>query len=288
MTNSRTVTVAAVQSAFSNEPEANWCTAEAAIREAAEKGAQIVLMPELFERHYFCKTQEMRFFDYASSWDEHPARERFSELARELAVVLPFSFYECAGNAYFNSVAVIDADGTTLGIYRKTHIPQGPGYEEKFYFSPGDGGLKVWHTAYGCIGVGICWDQWFPEAARCMVLMGAEILFYPTAIGSEPQDASLDSSEHWRRTQLGHAGANMVPVVAANRVGAEAQSGVEMTFYGNSFIAGHRAQFLDQAGPDEERVLLATLDLEHNRNERAAWGLFRDRRPENYARIMDY
>ncbi len=282
------VTVAAVQSAFGNEARANWDRAEQAIRAAAAHGAQIVLLPELFERHYFCKTQEMRFFVYATSWKEHPARERFAALAAELGVVLPFSFYERAGNAYFNSVAVIDADGRTLGVYRKTHIPQGPGYEEKFYFSPGDGGLKVWQTAYGCIGVGICWDQWSPEAARCMVLMGAEILFYPTAIGSEPQDASLDSSEHWRRTQLGHAGANMVPVVAANRVGTERQSGIEMTFYGNSFIAGSRAQFLDQAGPAEERILYASLDLERNRNERAAWGLFRDRRPELYARIMEF
>jgi N-carbamoylputrescine amidase len=284
----RMVRVAAIQTSFSNVVEENWDRAERLIRQAAAKGAQIVLMPELFERHYFCKTQEAVYFGQASSWDAHPARARFEALAAELKVVLPFSFFEKAKQAYFNSVAIIDADGTTLGIYRKTHIPQGPGYEEKFYFSPGDGGLKVWQTAYGCIGVGICWDQWSPEAARVMTLMGAEMLFYPTAIGSEPQDAGLDSCEHWQRTQFGHAGANMTPVVTANRTGTEAQNGVELTFYGSSFIAGPRAQTMAAAERTGEQILLAEFDLTAMAAERAAWGIFRDRRPEIYGRLTDY
>jgi len=228
------------------------------------------------------------FFEYAVPWADHSARPRFEALAAELGVVLPFSFYEKAGRTYFNSIAVIDADGQTLGIYRKAHIPQGPGYEEKYYFSPGDTGFKVWKTRYAVIGCGICWDQWSPEAARCMALMGAEILFYPTAIGSEPQDASIDSSEHWQRTQLGHAGANMMPVVAANRIGTEAQSGVEITFYGSSFIAGNKAQFLDRAGRIDEKILIAEIDLTRNETERAEWGLFRDRRPALYKRITEF
>ena len=285
---SRNVTVAAVQAALTNDPKLNADFAETKIREAAAQGAQIILMAELFERHYFCKTQEEQFFAYASSWEEHPARERFEALAKELEVVIPFSFYEKAGQAYFNSIAVIDADGTTLGLYRKSHIPQGPGYEEKFYFSPGDTGFKVWKTKYATIGCGICWDQWSPEAARCMTLMGAEILFYPTAIGSEPNYPEINSSEHWQRTQLGHAGANMIPVVAANRIGTEAQSGVEMTFFGSSFIAGECAQFLAEASCDQDEILVATVDLDAIAEKRAMWGLLRDRRPELYGRLLSY
>ncbi len=282
------VTIAAVQMSCSESAEENRKKALKKIGEAAEQGAQIILLPELFEGPYFCKTQKGREFARAFSWEEHPGRADFEAMAREKEVVLPISFFEKAGKAYFNSVAVIDADGKTLGIYRKNHIPQGPGYEEKFYFSPGDLGLKVWETAYARIGVGICWDQWFPEAARAMSLMGAELLFYPTAIGSEPETPELDSSEHWQTVQRGHAGANMVPLTAANRIGTESQDGVTMTFYGSSFIAGARAEFQARADKTEETILTASFDLKLIEQDRAEWGLLRDRRPENYTRLMSY
>lgn len=282
------ITLAAVQMECGANVDANRDKAERMVREAAAAGAQVILLPELFETPYFCKVQDAVWFERAQSWEEHPMRARFEALAQELHVVLPISFFERGGQAFFNAVAVIDATGKTLGIYRKTHIPQGPGYEEKFYFSPGDTGPRVWRTAYGCVGVGICWDQWFPELARAMVLMGADMLLYPTAIGTEPQHPEMDTSEHWLQTQRGHAGANMVPVAAANRVGTEWQRGETLSFYGSSFIAGPRAELCALAGREGETIISRTFDLRRFAHERAEWGLFRDRRPECYERLRGY
>lgn len=257
------------------------------VREAARQGAQIILLPEFFSTPYFCKTQEVEFFSWAAPWEAHPLKEIFAPLARELEVVLPLSFFEQSGRNYFNSVAVLDATGETLGVYRKSHIPQAPGYEEKFYFSPGDTGFRVWPTVHGKIGVGICWDQWFPEAARIMTLMGADVLLYPTAIGSEPLLPELDSAEHWRAVQRGHAAANMVPVVAANRIGSERHGPCETTFFGHSFIAGARGELLAGAGREEEAILYAGVDLARIEQERNEWGLFRDRRIDLYQRLLE-
>lgn len=279
----RPVTLAATQFACSWDLAANADRAEALVRAAAEQGAQVVLVQELFATPYFCITQAPGHFRLAGPFEGHPLVARFADLARELGVVLPVSFFERAGQVFFNSVAMVDADGRVLGLYRKSHIPQGPGYEEKFYFSPGDTGFRVWETAVGRIGVGICWDQWFPEAARAMVLAGAEVLLYPTAIGSEPAAPGYDSQPHWETVMRGHAGANVVPVVASNRVGVEhAPEGAEIDFYGSSFIAGPRGEVLAQAGRNDEAVVLATVDLEATAELRAGWGLFRDRRPELY------
>jgi len=255
------------------------------VREAAEKGARIILLPELFETPYFCKDQKKELFRLAQPVDENPAVKRLEALAKELGVVLPVSFFERANAAHYNAVAIVDADGKRLGVYRKSHIPDGPGYQEKFYFNPGDTGFRAWPTKAGRIGVGICWDQWFPEAARAMVLKGAEILFYPTAIGSEPQDANLDSRAHWTRVMQGHAGANMVPLVAANRIGREQGESCAITFYGSSFIAGPTGEIVAEAGRTEECVLTATFDLAEVREARAAWGVFRDRRPDLYGAL---
>lgn len=279
------VKVAAIQMKHFDSVEVNRDRAEEKIRSAAKDGAQIILLSELFESHYFCKIEVGGPFDLAYPWKNHPIKERFENLAKELNVVLPISFFEKDGNTYFNSIAIIDADGETLGVYRKSHIPQGPGYQEKFYFSPGDTGFKVWETRFGTIGVGICWDQWFPEAARIMALMGADILLYPTAIGSEPENRELDSSEHWMSVQRGHAGANMVPVVAANRIGVEKQGKVEMTFYGSSFIAGHRSEIKAVASRDQDEIISASFDFKKNERDRAEWGLFRDRRADLYNRL---
>jgi N-carbamoylputrescine amidase len=227
------LTLAATQFACSTDPAANLDRAEQAVREAAGRGAQVVLLQELFETPYFCKDHLASHFGLARPVADNPVLARFAALARELEVVLPVSFFERAHNAYFNSLAMLDADGRLLGVYRKSHIPEGPGYHEKYYFSPGDTGFRVWDTRYGTLGVGICWDQWFPEAARCMALMGAEVLLYPTAIGSEPHDASIDSRDHWQRCMQGHAAANLVPLVASNRVGTERGQQHEMTFYGS-------------------------------------------------------
>jgi len=281
-----TVTVAATQFACAPEPDANVAAAERLVRRAAAAGARIVLLQELFETPYFCKDQRRESFALARPADGHPTLERMSRLAAELRVVLPVSFFERANNAYYNSLMVIDADGRRLGLYRKSHIPDGPGYQEKYYFNPGDTGFRVWDTAYARIGVGICWDQWFPECARAMALMGADILFYPTAIGSEPQDAGLDSRDHWQRVMQGHAGANMTPLVAANRIGRERGESCAVTFYGSSFIAGPLGEKLAEAGRDEEAVLTAAFDLEGIRAARAAWGVFRDRRPDLYAPLL--
>ena len=280
------ITVAATQFACSTDAATNLDAAERVTRAAAARGAQVVLLQELFETPYFCKDHLASHFALARPLAGNPVLERFRSLARELAVVLPFSFFERAQNAYFNSLAMIDADGSVLGVYRKSHIPEGPGYHEKYYFSPGDTGFRVWPTAYGTLGVGICWDQWFPEAARCMALMGAEVLLYPTAIGSEPHDASIDSRDHWQRCMQGHAAANVMPLVASNRIGVERGQKYEMTFYGSSFIADPTGAKLAEADRSTESVLVATVDLDAAREQRHAWGVFRDRRPELYGPIM--
>jgi N-carbamoylputrescine amidase len=276
------VRVAAIQMACSHDREANLRRAGEAVRDAAGRGARVILLPELFETPYFCKDQDPRHFELARPRRDNPTLARLAGLAAELSVVLPVSFFERAGPAHFNSLVVIDADGRELGLYRKSHIPDGPGYQEKFYFNPGDTGFRVWPTRYGVLGVAICWDQWFPEAARAMALQGAEILFYPTAIGSEPQDPTLDSSGHWQRVMQGHAGANVMPLVAANRVGREVGQGVEVTFYGSSFIAGPTGELIASAGRDDEAILVADLDLAAIAERRRAWGVFRDRRPDLY------
>ena len=292
MSRKRNVTVAAVQMKCSTHVEENIAKADALVREAAEKGAQIILLPELFERQYFCQERRYEYYEFAKKVNENDAVKHFSALAKELSVVIPVSFYEKDVNRLFNTVAVIDADGSNLGIYRKTHIPDDHYYQEKFYFVPGDTGFQVFDTAYGKIGVGICWDQWFPETARCMAVQGAEILLYPTAIGSEPI-LNVDSSGHWRRVMQGHAAANLVPVAAANRIGTETVTPCEenggqsssLTFYGSSFIADATGELVASAGRDTEEILYASFDLDSLREERFSWGLFRDRRPETY-RIM--
>lgn len=289
MGENRKVTVAAVQMKCSQNVEENIKKAEELVRRAAAKGAQIILLPELFERQYFCQERRYEYYSFAKSVAENDAVLHFSKLAKELSVVIPVSFYERDVNRLFNSVAIIDADGTNLGIYRKTHIPDDHYYQEKFYFTPGDTGFKVFETAYAKIGVGICWDQWFPETARGMAVQGAEILFYPTAIGSEPI-LECDSMPHWRRCMQGHAACNLMPVVAANRIGTEEvvpceENGSQqsaLTFYGSSFITDNTGELLVQAGREEETVITAEFDLTEMEKDRLSWGLFRDRRPECY------
>jgi N-carbamoylputrescine amidase len=278
--------VSAIQMAMAPDVATNIATAERLVRVAAAEGAQVVLIPELFEGHYFCKDQRAEDLARALPLDGHPTVAYFSRLAAELGVVLPISVYERANNALFNTVVVLDADGAPLGHYRKSHIPDGPGYTEKFYFSPGDTGFRVWQTQHGVIGVGICWDQWLPEAARAMALQGAEMLLYPTAIGSEPPNPAWDSSAHWQRVMQGHAGANLMPVVAANRYGTERGISTEITFYGSSFIADNTGAKVAEAGRDGEAVLTASFDLEALRAMRLSWGLFRDRRPELYESLL--
>jgi N-carbamoylputrescine amidase len=280
------VTVAATQMMCSSDRDENIARAEALVRDSASKGARIVLLQELFETLYFCQSQKPDFFSLAADIQSNPAVQHFSSLARQLGVVLPVSFFEKKNQAYYNTVAVLDADGAVLGIYRKSHIPDGPGYQEKYYFSPGDTGFRVWQTRYGVIGVGICWDQWFPEAARIMALMGAEIFFYPTAIGSEPQNPEYDSRNHWQTCMQGHAAANMVPVVASNRVGTETIDQSTITFYGSSFITDNKGRVIAQADAKSETVISAELDLGSMAAERSGWGLFRDRRPTLYAPLL--
>ncbi len=282
----REVTVAATQMACDWDRDRNVARAEALVREAAGRGASIVLLQELFESPYFCIDQSARHFGLAQPIEGHPLVARMSRLATELGVVLPISFFERANNAYFNSVAMIDADGRVLGLYRKSHIPHGAGYQEKFYFNPGDTGFRVWQTKVGCIGVGICWDQWFPEAARVMVLMGAELLLYPTAIGSEPDQPDHDSCGHWQRVMQGHAGANMVPVIASNRIGSEIGESCSLDFYGSSFITDGLGEIVERAPRDGEAVVAALFDLDALAYARAAWGLFRDRRPDLYVPVL--
>ena len=283
----RSVSFAATQFACTWDLPANLDKAEAVIREAAANGAQVILVQELFATPYFCITQRPDYFNLAAPMEGNPLIARFADLARELGVVLPCSFFERAGPAFFNSTAMIDADGRVTGVYRKSHIPQGPGYEEKFYFSPGDTGFRVWDTAFGRIGLGICWDQWFPEAARAMALMGAEALLYPTAIGSEPPNPAYDSQPHWEMTMRGHAAANILPVIASNRIGQEvAPEGVDVTFYGSSFIADQSGQLVAKASRDGQEVVCATFDLEAIADLRASWGVFRDRRVDLYRSLQ--
>jgi N-carbamoylputrescine amidase len=287
----RPVTVAATQLSCDWNVEGNIARAEQLVREAAARGAQIILLPELFETPYFCIEQDVRHLRLARPVEENRAVKHFAPIARELGVVLPISFFERAGPAYFNSIAIIDADGSILGVYRKSHIPNGPGYQEKNYFSPGDTGFKVWQTRYARIGVGICWDQWFPETARAMALMGAELLFFPTAIGSEPPPAlPVSSRDHWQRTQQGHAAANLTPLVASNRYGLERSlqnpEGLYIQFYGSSFIADATGAKVAEAGESGDAVLTASFDLEEVAQLRDNWFVFRDRRPELYGPLL--
>ena len=282
---SRLVSVAATQMSCSWDRQANIDKAEKLVREAAAKGAQIILIQELFETPYFCQKPNPDYLQLATTIDQNPAIAHFKALAKELAVVLPISFFELAGRARFNSIVIIDSDGSNLGLYRNSHIPDGPGYHEKYYFNPGDTGFKVWQTRYAKIGVGICWDQWFPECARSMALLGAEILFYPTAIGSEPHDPNITSRDHWQRVQQGHAGANLMPLVASNRIGREDQDYYHITFYGSSFIADQFGAKVQELNETEEGVLVQQFDLDQLEHIRSAWGSFRDRRPNLYGPI---
>ena len=279
---SETLTIAAIQCPLGGTVAENVARVERWVREAAAKGARVILPPELFEGPYFCREENDAYFAWARPVEGHPTVQRFAALARELGAVIPVSFFERAGQAHYNSVAVADADGTVLGVYRKSHIPDGPGYEEKFYFRPGDSGFRAWQTKVGTLGVGICWDQWFPEAARVMVLLGADLLLYPTAIGSEPASPALDTRDRWQRVMQGHAVANVAPVVAANRIGTEDGQ----RFYGSSFVAGADGAKVAELGRDEEGIVTATFDLAAIRRERASWGFFRDRRPELYGPLV--
>ncbi len=280
------VTVAAVQFECSDSVSENISNAVRLVREAAAKGAQIICVQELFEGHYFCQEQNPEHFGRATAIEDNPAVKAFQALCKELQVVVPVSIFERAGQAYYNTVVMVDADGSILGNYRKSHIPDGPGYSEKYYFRQGDSGFKVWSTQYGKVGVGICWDQWFPEAARAMALLGAEFLLYPTAIGSEPGQPDFDSMEHWRTVMRGHAGANMMPVIAANRIGTEVVAGKNQTYYGSSFIAGPDGVLTANGPRTGECVLTASFDRKKLAATRAAWGLFRDRRPDLYGVLL--
>ncbi|WP_293678721.1 N-carbamoylputrescine amidase [uncultured Phenylobacterium sp.] len=281
----RNLTVAAIQASYGEDLEANIAKTAGFIRQAAAQGAQVILPSELFQGPYFCVAQEERWFATAHPWREHPCVTALAPLAAELGVVLPISIFEREGPHYFNSLVMVDADGSLMGVYRKSHIPDGPGYMEKYYFRPGDTGFKVWPTRYGRIGVGICWDQWYPECARAMTLMGAEVLLYPTAIGSEPHDATLDTAAPWRRAMQGHAVSNVIPVVGANRTGFEPWAGYPnggQQFYGSSFIADHRGDLVSALGREDEGLVHATFDLDFLTTHRAAWGFFRDRRSDLY------
>lgn len=276
---SRTIKVAALQLGFvKGDMSANIARVSQLVRDAAARGAEIILPPELFSDHYFCKSQDENHFATAYPWPEHPAVLAMQHICAELGVVVPVSIFEKDGPEYFNSVVMIDSDGSALGVYRKSHIPDGPGYQEKFYFRPGNTGFQVWETQKGMVGVGICWDQWFPEAARAMALMGADILLYPTAIGAEPQDASLDTAARWRRAMQGHAVSNVIPVVAANRVGNEDGQ----VFYGTSFMSDHTGEIVDELDREEQGVTFSEYDLDVIEQDRAAWGFFRDRRTDLY------
>ncbi len=284
----RIVKVAATQMSCSNNIKDNIKKAESLVRRAAAEGAKIILIQELFENLYFCQKEIPEFYDYAKTAEDNDAVNHFRNVAKELNIVLPISFYEKKNNARYNAMAMIDADGSILGVYRKSHIPDGPGYEEKYYFNPGDTGFKVWNTKYGKIGVGICWDQWYPEAARCMALMGAEILLYPTAIGSEPESPLVDSKDHWQRCMIGHSACNLVPVIASNRVGTETIEDSTIKFYGSSFITNATGEKVAEADREEETYLLAEFDLDALERQRIEWGIFRDRRPDLYKVILTY
>jgi N-carbamoylputrescine amidase len=286
----RTLSLGVIQTSYGTDMVANIKKTVDLVRATAAQGAQVVLPSELFQGPYFCVTQEERWFSTAYPWREHPCVAALAPLAAELGVVIPVSIFERDGPHYFNSMVMVDADGSVMGVYRKSHIPDGPGYQEKYYFRPGDTGFRVWDTKHGRIGVGICWDQWYPEAARAMALMGAEAILYPTAIGSEPHDTSLDTRDPWRRVMQGHAVANVIPVAAANRVGYEpgpnGGSGDGQTFYGSSFLADHRGDLVASLDREEEGVLTATFDLDFLATHRAAWGFFRDRRTDLYEALL--
>lgn len=283
------VTLGSIQMSMSWNKQDTLDKAEKLVRKAASKGAQIILLPELFETPYFCQEKNYDFYNLATTLEENKAIKRFKPIAKELDIVLPISFYERDGNAFFNTVALINNEGEVQGIYRKTHIPDDHFYQEKFYFTPGDTGFKVWSTKYGCIGVGICWDQWFPESARAMALLGAEMLLYPTAIGSEPV-LECDSMPHWQRAMQGHAASNIMPLMASNRIGLETvkpsdennHQSSSLTFYGSSFITDQTGAIVEQASRDQEEILIHTFDLDEIRDMRISWGVFRDRRPEHY------
>ena len=277
------LTVAALQLAFTDNVDENIANVSNLVREAAAKGARVVLPPELFEGLYFCRTEDEALFASARPLDSHPAVLAMRKLAAELRIYIPTSFFEADGPHHYNSLAMIDDQGAVMGVYRKSHIPDGPGYSEKFYFRPGNSGFKTWPTPMATLGVGICWDQWYPETARSLMLMGAEILLFPTAIGTEPYDPDLDTSRMWQRAMIGHAVSNVVPVVAANRIGDECGQ----TFYGHSFICDERGDILAEFGADETGVLVATIDLAQAKKHRAAFGFFRDRRPELYGRLVE-
>lgn len=279
------VKVAAIQMSMSEDKSSNIKKASRLVREASNSGANIILLPELFEGLYFCKDIDEKYFSWAQERVGNPILKTFSSLAKELNVVLLVSYFEKSGSEYFNSLVVMDTDGTELENYRKTHIPDGPGYEEKFYFKPGDTGFKVWDTAYGRIGAGICWDQWFCETARALTLKGAELIFYPTAIGSEPE-INVDSKEHWQRVQMGHAATNIVPVIAANRYGSEVGESCTLNFYGSSFITDSSGEKIAEASRNKEEIIYAEFDLQKNREFQEYWGLIRDRRPECYGDLV--
>lgn len=281
----RKVTFAATQFAVSSDFDENIATAEQLVIQAAEQGANAILLQELFAGYYWCKDQDPKYYEWAEPYHTSRVLKHFSSIAKKLHIVLPVSYFEKDGNAHFNSLAMIDADGTIMDNYRKTHIPDGPGYQEKFYFSPGDTGFKVWDTQCGRLGAAICWDQWFPETARCLALQGAEVIFYPTAIGSEPQDPSWDSRDHWQRVMQGHSGANMLPVIASNRIGHEQGETCGITFYGSSFITDSFGAKVQEMDRQSQGVICQEFDLDELAKLRASWGLFRDRRPEHYGRI---
>jgi len=278
----RNITVAGIQTSYGTDLQDNIDKTIGFIREAASRGAQVILPSELFQGPYFCVSQEEHWFEQAYEWDKHPCVTQLQPIAKELGVAIPVSIFEREGPQYYNSLVMLDADGEAMGVYRKSHIPDGPGYQEKYYFRPGDTGFKVWNTRFGKVGVGICWDQWYPETARAMMLQGAEVLMYPTAIGTEPHDDSLDTAAPWQRAMQGHAVSNVVPVVGANRIGHEQVTEAGQTFYGHSFIANHRGDLVESFGRDEEGVLVATFDLDFLDRHRAAWGFFRDRRTDLY------
>jgi len=282
----REVTLAATQMTCSKNTSENVDKAEKLIRDASIQGAQIILIQELFESTYFCMDQKEELFGLSKPFDNHPTLERMSKLAAELKVVIPISFFEKANRAHYNAIAVINADGNILGKYRKSHIPDGPGYQEKFYFNPGDTGFRVWDTTYAKIGIGICWDQWFPEAARIMALKGAEVLLYPTAIGGEPEDDGFDSSDMWQRAMIGHSAANQIPVVASNRIGIEEGHEISNYFYGRSFITNHVGDKIAEGSRDKEEVLVGKINLDEAENLRNVWGVFRDRRTDLYKDLL--
>lgn len=282
----RTISVAAIQTSYGHDMHANITKTEAFVREAARAGAQVVLPSELFQNIYFCTEQNPKWFETAYPAAEHPCVVAMQKLAQTCNVVIPVSIFEKDGPRYYNSVVILDAGGEILGLYRKSHIPDGPGYQEKYYFRPGDTGFKAWSTRYGRVGVGICWDQWYPECARAMALQGAEVLFYPTAIGTEPYDGALDTSARWRKAMQGHAVSNAIPVVASNRIGLEDNSGVKQHFYGHSFVCDHTGELVESFGAGEEGILVHTFDLTEIESYRADWGFFRDRRTDLYEKSI--